>query len=250
MMNKQWHCRKKTQRSAFSQAAARQQRVRIGVLALQGAFREHVSSLRRLEGVEAVEVRTHEELMSVDGLVIPGGESTTMALVAERWGLLDSLQAFSEEQRPIWGTCAGLIFLARRVSGAKKGGQRLLENLDCSVCRNFFGAQVNSFEAALEAPPALRAFALDGSEADAGAPSSETFPALFIRAPAILEAGPGVEVLARCPLPSHLASSADASAVPDSVIVAVRAPHLLATSFHPELTPDARWHALFASMVR
>ena len=94
-----------------------QQPVRIGVLALQGSFAEHVSILKRLEGVDAFEVRTKEELRKADGLIIPGGESTTMALVAERWGLIPELKQFSAEQRPVWGTCAGAIFLADKATG-------------------------------------------------------------------------------------------------------------------------------------
>lgn len=94
-----------------------QQPVRIGVLALQGSFAEHVSMLKRLEGVDAFEVRTKDELRRADGLIIPGGESTTMALVAERWGLIPELKQFSAEQRPVWGTCAGAIFLAEKATG-------------------------------------------------------------------------------------------------------------------------------------
>ncbi|KAL6778603.1 Pyridoxal biosynthesis protein PDX2 [Auxenochlorella protothecoides] len=215
---------------------------RIGVLALQGAFREHVTSLQSLPGVEAVEVRTKEQLDGVDGLIIPGGESTTMALVAERWGLIPELQRFTRElQRPVWGTCAGLIFLADRAVGTKTGGQALLGGLDVTVARNFFGAQIHSFETRLTAPECL----LHAPTAVAGQP---TFRALFIRAPAILETGPGVEVLARYHLTPE--EAAEDSSRPASVVVAVRSGHLLATSFHPELVGDARWHALFADMVR
>lgn len=267
--------------------------LRVGVLALQGSFREHMALLRHVPGVEPVEVRTAAELRSVAGLIIPGahpsfsshdrkcassgrpmtpshacpaeraasclhhpgpssmrcltlpaccprhcagGESTTMALVAEKWGLIPELQRFAGEQRPIWGTCAGLIFLANRATGTKEGGQALLGGLDCLVHRNFFGAQINSFETSLPAPPCLP---------DDGA-SSGPFRAMFIRAPAITEAGPGVEVLAQY----HLSEEERAASGRDSVIVAVRSGCLLATAFHPELTDDARWHRLFVDMVR
>jgi putative intracellular protease/amidase len=99
--------------------------VRVGVLALQGSFREHMAMLQRVRGVEVVEVRSKEELESVQGLVIPGGESTTMALVAERWGLIPELQAFAQQAKPIWGTCAGMIFLAERAEGGRAGGHPL-----------------------------------------------------------------------------------------------------------------------------
>ena len=103
---------------------------RIGVLALQGSFREHMALLKLIPGVHVIEIRTKEELESVQGLVIPGGESTTMALVAERWGLIPELQAFHKQGKPIWGTCAGMIFLAERADGMKQGGQALLGGLD------------------------------------------------------------------------------------------------------------------------
>lgn len=210
---------------------------RIGVLALQGSFREHIASLVRVPGVEAVEVRTKDELAGVSGLIIPGGESTTMALVAERWGLIPELQQFARQGKPVWGTCAGLIFLADRATGTKSGGQALLGGLDCLVHRNFFGAQLNSFETLLPSPAVLPLAALNGG----------TFRALFIRAPAITEAGPGVEVLARYQLTPEEQAFAPGL---ESVMVAVRSGSLLATAFHPELTDDDRWHRLFVEMVR
>lgn len=210
--------------------------VRVGVLALQGSFREHISLLKTIPGVEVIEVRTKEELESVSGLVIPGGESTTMALVAERWGLIPELQSFHRSGRPIWGTCAGMIFLAERADGQKKGGQALLGGLDICVSRNFFGAQINSFETPLELPECLKQY---------GGP--ETFRAVFIRAPAVLEVGPEVEALAHY----HLTEAeAEAQGGRDKVVVAVRSGVLLATAFHPELTTDNRWHRLFVDMIR
>lgn len=227
--------------------------VRVGVLALQGSFREHMASLARLPGVTAVEVRSAAQLATCDGVIIPGGESTTMALVAERWGLVDPLKAFAGGGRPVWGTCAGLIFLAARAVGQKDGGQALLGGLDALVSRNFFGAAVDSFEAVLPPPACLAPHA-----SACGADGADAFRAVFIRAPAVLETGPGVETLAHYDLTDDQVAAASASraattggaAPPRRVAVAVRQGPLLATSFHPELTDDARWHALFVADVR
>lgn len=192
--------------------------VRIGVLALQGAFREHIVMVRKAGG-EAVEVRTPEQLEGLDGLIIPGGESTTMGLVAERWGLVEPLRKWVGAGKPVWGTCAGMILLAQRATGQKQGGQPLLGGLDVTVNRNYFGRQVDSFEALLTVT------GFDPPES----------PGIFIRAPGITEIGAGVEPLATLPGPVH---------------VAVRQGTILATAFHPELTPDLRWHQLFIEMVR
>jgi 5'-phosphate synthase pdxT subunit len=192
--------------------------VRIGVLALQGAFHEHVVMVRKAGG-EAIEVRTPEQLEGVDGLIIPGGESTTMGLVAERWGLVEPLRRWVAEGKPVWGTCAGMILLAQQATGQKQGGQPLLGGLDVTVNRNYFGRQVDSFEAMLDV-------------ACFNPPES---PGVFIRAPGITEIGAAVEPLA---------------ALPGPVYVAVRQGTILATAFHPELTPDLRWHQLFLDMVR
>lgn len=190
----------------------------IGVLALQGAFREHLHKLRQI-GVEASEIRLPSELISLDGLIIPGGESTTMGKLADGYGLVEPLRAFTR-QRPAWGTCAGMILLAERAQSQKQGGQPLIGGLDITVDRNYFGRQVDSFETDL-AIPAL------------GEPDIP-FHAVFIRAPAVVSVGPAVEVLAR---------------LPDGVIVAVRQGRLLATAFHPELSDDLRFHRLFAGIV-
>jgi 5'-phosphate synthase pdxT subunit len=187
--------------------------VRIGVLALQGAFAEHVVILRRL-GVDVVEVRTPAQLEGLDGLILPGGESTTMGLVAERWGLVEPLRAWVREDKPTWGTCAGMILLADQAMGQKRGGQPLIGGLHVTVNRNYFGRQVDSFETILNVPSF----------------DPPTSPGVFIRAPAIVEIGEGVESLAELPGP---------------IYVAVRQGSILATAFHPELTPDTRWHALF-----
>jgi pyridoxal 5'-phosphate synthase pdxT subunit len=196
--------------------------VKIGILALQGAFVEHIQMLRQL-GVDAVEVRKPEHLHDLDGLIIPGGESTTMGLVAERWGIVEPLREWVKAKRPIWGTCAGMILLAERAEGQKQGGQPLLGGLDVTVNRNYFGRQVDSFETELVVP-------LWGDE---------PFHAVFIRAPAIIAVGPKVEQLAVVTTQSG-----------EQVIAAVREQNILATAFHPELTNDLRWHALFVEMVQ
>jgi 5'-phosphate synthase pdxT subunit len=195
--------------------------LKIGVLALQGAFIEHIGMLQRL-GVEAIEVRKAEQLADLDGLIIPGGESTTMGLVAERWGLVEPLRAWVKAGKPVWGTCAGMILLAERAVGQKQGGQPLLGGLDVLVNRNYFGRQVDSFETELQVPLWAEA----------------PFHAIFIRAPAIVAVGPTVEPLAHVTTPTG-----------ETVIAAARQQNLLATAFHPELTADLRWHALFVEIV-
>ena len=216
----------------------------VGVLALQGSFNEHIAALRRL-GVKGVEIRKPEQLQSVSSLIIPGGESTTMAKLAEFHNLFPALREFVEMGKPVWGTCAGLIFLANKATGQKTGGQKLVGGLDCTVHRNFFGSQIQSFEADLPVPE------LASKE---GGP--ETFRGIFIRAPAILEAGPEVQVLADYPVPSNKFLDSD-SFIEDKkenaeeggkVIVAVRQGNILGTAFHPELTADTRWHSYFIKM--
>ena len=188
----------------------------VGVLALQGDVGEHVRAFEAA-GTAAVEVRTASELASVSGLVIPGGESTTVGKLLARFELLEPLRARIAAGMPVYGTCAGLILLAREaVDGLE--GQPLLGSMDLRVRRNGYGRQLQSFEADLD---------LTLPDQPAG-----RFHAVFIRAPKILETGPEVQVLAR-----H-----------DGVPVAVRQGALLATSFHPELTPDSRIHGYFASM--
>ncbi len=185
---------------------------RIGVLAVQGAFAEHEAMLARI-GVDSVEVRLPEHLEGLDGLIIPGGESTTIGQVAERWGLLEPIREFARSGQPLWGTCAGMILMAKEVVDGVPG-QPLLELMDVAVRRNAFGRQVDSFEADLEVPVLGEA----------------PFHAVFIRAPSIERVGEGVEVLAR---------------LEDGKVVAVRQGNLLATAFHPELTEDARFHRYF-----
>ncbi|KAG0565007.1 hypothetical protein M758_8G152000 [Ceratodon purpureus] len=159
-----------------------------------------------------------------------------MAKLAEKNKLFPALREFGRSGKPIWGTCAGLIFLADRASGVKAGGQELLGGLDCSVHRNFFGSQLNSFEVELPVP------ALASQEG-----GSTTCRAVFIRAPAIFDVGPSVDVLAEYPLAPGQAVEEGGSK--KKVIVAVKQNNMLATAFHPELTSDLRWHSFFLKMV-
>jgi len=191
--------------------------MRIGVLALQGDFAEHIAVLRRM-GVEAEEVRLPQHLHSLDGLIIPGGESTTIGKLAVAYDLIEPLRDFGKE-KPIWGTCAGAIFLSKDA----RRQQPLLNLMDITVERNAFGRQVNSFEIDLDVP-VLNQF------------SSEPRPyhAVFIRAPLIASVEKDAQPLA---------------CLPDGRIVAARQGHLLATSFHPELTSDDRFHRYFLSFA-
>ena len=192
--------------------------MKIGVLALQGDFTEHQHMLERL-GVEVVQVRLPEHLAGLDGLIIPGGESTTIGKLAVAYHLMEPLRKFGR-QHAIWGTCAGAIFL----SNDARRNQPLLNLMEITVERNAFGRQVDSFEADLNVP-ALRS--VD--------PSDQPFHAVFIRAPLIDSVGKKVEVLA---------------SLPSKKIVAARQGNLLATSFHPELTPDDRFHRYFLEMAK
>lgn len=185
---------------------------RIGVLALQGDFREHSRSLAAV-GAQPVEVRTPSELEEVSGLIIPGGESTTIGKLATRFGLMEPLAKRIEAGMPTWGTCAGMILLAREVNGPK---QPLLNALDMVVERNAFGRQNDSFEADIE---------IKGLE--------DAFPAVFIRAPWVVRVGDEVEVLATV----------------DGHPVMVAENKVFATSFHPELTGDTRLHRWLVDLV-
>lgn len=187
--------------------------MRIGVLALQGAFIEHVKMLQRL-GAETAEVRLPEDLVGLDGLIIPGGESTTIGKLAVEYGLVEPLRQFAQA-KPTWGTCAGMIFLARDIGIDR---QPILGVMDITVNRNAFGRQADSFEVDL-----------DIAGLDDG-----PFHAVFIRAPVVTGIGRGIEVLAR---------------LEDGRMVAVQSGHLLATAFHPELTGDTRLHAHFLKLT-
>jgi pyridoxal 5'-phosphate synthase pdxT subunit len=185
---------------------------RIGVLALQGDFQEHATVLERL-GIDAVEVRLPEHLEGLDGIILPGGESTTIGKLAQVYGLLDALRGRADSL-PMWGTCGGLVFMAREVGHE----QPLLGIMDIVVERNAFGRQVDSFEEDLE---------IAGIEGG-------SFHGVFIRAPEVRSVGPNVKVLCR---------------LADGRIVAAQQGRLLVTSFHPELTRDDRLHRYFLSLA-
>lgn len=191
--------------------------MKIGVLALQGDFAEHCAALQRI-GVEWMEVRLPEHLPGLSALIIPGGESTTIGKLADAYGLIEPLREFGSA-RPIWGTCAGAILLSRDAHRQ----QPLLSLMDITVERNAFGRQVNSFEVDLEVP----FFQEAGLE-------NHPYHAIFIRAPLIESVSSTTRSLA---------------SLEDGRIVAAQQGSLLATSFHPELTPDDRFHRYFVSLV-
>ena len=188
---------------------------RAGVLGLQGDFREHIDTFQRL-GTEAVDVRRPEQLDEIDALVIPGGESTTIGKLALHYGFIPKLKERVADGMAVWGTCAGAIFIARDVPGHP---HPLAGLMDMTVRRNAFGRQLDSFEADLDVP----------------ALGADPFHAVFIRAPLIEAVGDGVEVVSR---------------LADGTIVAARQDNLLATSFHPELTHDGRFHDYFLKLGR
>jgi 5'-phosphate synthase pdxT subunit len=188
--------------------------MKIGALALQGAFREHLETLHAI-GVEGVRVREPAELEGISGLILPGGESTTMRHLVERWGLRDPILDLAQRGAPIFGTCAGMIVLARDIAG---GEPPILPLLDVTVERNAFGRQLDSFEADV-AVPVL---------------GDRPVHAVFIRAPVVERTGPDVDVLA------HL---------DDGRVVAVRERNVIATAFHPELAGETRFHRLVAAMA-
>lgn len=197
--------------------------ITVGVLALQGAFLEHINILRRL-GVKAEPIRTPEQLARVDALIIPGGESTTIGKLAVRWNLIEPLKAFVAAGKPMWGTCAGLIMLAKDLGQTpEEGGAHVVPTrlavMDIQVDRNAYGRQVDSFEADLPAD---------------FLPGDAPFPAVFIRAPRIESMGDGVTPLLR-----HQGE----------VVAAIENNQLLVTTFHPELTGDNRLHRYFLSLI-
>ena len=189
-------------------------RRRIGVLAVQGAVREHLEAIRAI-GAEPVMVRLPADLEGLDALILPGGESTAMRRLIDRYGLREPILAMAGRGAPMLGTCAGMILLAQRVTN---GDEPILALLDVGVERNAYGRQLDSFEADLEVP----------------ALGEEPLHGVFIRAPVIAEHGPQVEVLARDP---------------QGRAVAVRQGKVLATAFHPELTGDRRMHRLLLEMI-
>ncbi|OGO06650.1 MAG: glutamine amidotransferase subunit PdxT [Chloroflexi bacterium RBG_13_57_8] len=188
--------------------------MKIGVLAAQGAFAEHIKSLEKL-GAKAVPVRLPKELKGIKGLIIPGGESTTISRLMTAYDLMDEISRKAGGDLAVFGTCAGMILMARQISG---NGARSLGLMDITVKRNAFGRQVDSFETDIKIP----------------ALGEKPFPAVFIRAPLIENCAGGVEVLAR---------------LDDGTIVAARQGKLLVTSFHPELTDDLRLHRYFLDII-
>jgi pyridoxal 5'-phosphate synthase pdxT subunit len=188
--------------------------MRIGVLALQGAFREHLDTLRAI-GVSGVRVREPSDLEGVSGLILPGGESTTMRQLIERWGLREPILDLAASGAPVFGTCAGMILLAREIAGGQKP---VLPLLDVTVQRNAFGRQLDSFEGDLSVPVL----------------GDDPVHGVFIRAPIVDRVGPDVTVLAR---------------LDDGRVVAVRERNVLATAFHPELAGETRFHRLMATMA-
>jgi 5'-phosphate synthase pdxT subunit len=190
------------------------ERMQVGVLALQGSFAEHAEALRRT-GASPVLVKLPEHLQGISGLIIPGGESTTIGKLLMLSGLLEPLRAAVNRGMPVYGTCAGMILLARDIGGLD---QPLLGVMDITVKRNAFGRQLDSFEESLSVPSL----------------GSEPFRGVFIRAPLIEKTGPGVTVLA---------------SLGDGRVVAARQGRLLATAFHPELTGDLRVHRYFLDMI-
>ena len=189
--------------------------MKIGVLALQGDYREHLQVLLSL-GVEAVEVRLSEELESIAGLIIPGGESTAIGKLAERYHLVEPIRNLATT-RPVWGTCAGMILLAKEIGR----GQPTLGIMNIVVNRNAFGRQRDSFQAELKVP------VLPSGE-------EKPFPGVFIRAPALVAVKGNSQLIAR---------------LPDGTGVAAQEGKWLATSFHPELTEDNRFHRYFLKLV-
>ena len=187
---------------------------RIGVLAVQGDVREHADAIRDV-GAEPVEVRLPRDLVGLDALILPGGESTTMRRLIDRYGLREPIAALARRGAPLLGTCAGMILLADRIAD---GDEPVLRLLDVTVERNAYGRQLDSFEADLDIP----------------ALGDEPLHGVFIRAPVVTDVGPGVEVLAR-----------DADGRP----IAVRQGRVMATAFHPELTADRRLHRLLLELI-
>jgi len=188
--------------------------MKIGVLAVQGDFAEHLDTLETI-GVEGVDVRRPEQLAGLSGLILPGGESTTMRRLIDRWGLRDPILELAAHGAPIFGTCAGMIVLSREIAG---GEAPILPLLDVTVARNAFGRQLESFEADLQVPVL----------------GDQSVHGVFIRAPIVERTGPDVDVLAR---------------LDDGRVVAVRQRNILATAFHPELAGETRLHRLVAAMA-
>lgn len=189
--------------------------MRIGVIALQGGFAEHIAMFSRL-GVDALPIRLPSQLDGLRGIVIPGGESTTLTKLMSEYGLIGPIGGLAEQGLPVWGTCAGMVLLAAKASNSPNGSLGLI---NIEVERNAFGRQVDSFESGLSIP----------------ALGNDPFPGVFIRAPLIRTLGAGVEVLCR---------------LPNGAAVAARQDNRLVCSFHPELTDDPRFHKYFLALDR
>ncbi len=224
--------------------------LKIGVLALQGAFIEHVKVLREL-GAEVREVRLPQDLDGLDGLIIPGGESTAIGKLMTNWGLIEPIKAMAGRGKVVWGTCAGMILLAQDIGGLN---QPLLGLMDIKVKRNGFGSQLDSFEADLNIPTLDLDLATEAAQPYPAA--GRPFPGVFIRAPFIEKVGPKAEELSRLEgeaahkaQPNLLASGLNGNEQVAAIIVAARQDNLLATAFHPELTGDPRFHQLFLRMA-
>lgn len=252
---------------------------KIGILAIQGAVKEHVEAIS-ISGAETIEIRqAHQITADLDGIILPGGESTTMAIVGERWGLFPLLKEWVQLGKPIWGTCAGMILLSDHAIKQQNGGQSLVGGLDVHVCRNYFGSQIHSRSLTLQLPEEMMSISANSNTTTITAAEKSNCDAVFIRAPAILTIGPAVKTLAtiraapckaahdevyRLLFGDSVEKEDDASISrkrarmegtdePEEekleVRVAVRQGNILATAFHPELTSDRRWHRYFLTIV-
>lgn len=189
--------------SAFSSSSAAPV---IGIFAIQGAVEEHANCVKKCGG-DVKEIRMPKDFDGLDGIILPGGESTTMAIVGERWGLFPKLRDWVGANKPIWGTCAGMILLSDHAIKQAEGGQSLVGGLDVHVCRNFFGSQMQSCEVNVSLAPTTEGDHRKSLDGDGN--GTKKCPAVFIRAPAILIAGPGVEVLASVVARPHVSAKAD-----------------------------------------
>ncbi len=222
-MTNQQTAQQKIAESQTSALSTQRSALRVGVLALQGDFAEHIAMLHKL-GAETVEVRHPEQMAGLEGLVIPGGESTAIGKLAELYGLKQPIAALAQQGLPIYGTCAGMIMLSRDIGDTaaliEGRPQSLFGVMDVKVRRNAFGRAIDSFETSALIP----------------ALGEPPFPMVFIRAPYIESVGEGVDVLAKL-------------VEQDAPIVAARQRNLLVSAFHPELTEDTRFHAYFLKMI-
>lgn len=234
----------------------------IGILAIQGAVEEHAKCIRKL-GANVKEIRKPEDFDGLDGIILPGGESTAMAIIGEQNGIFPILRDWVQAGKPVWGTCAGMILLSDNAIKQRTGGQSLVGGVDVHVCRNFFGPQINSCKIDIDIPIS------SSSSADIAGIAEDVdrspFPAVFIRAPAILKVGPNVQVLSRMLAKPHRSARSEVLELLGNgsegkgegeaenemvdVIVAARQDNILVTAFHPELTNDLRWHRYFMDIV-